>query len=65
MTPGVIYGKKTGIVCTSLQKNEHNKILTDLGVEDLKNTKTSYCNKIAVELAKKNRLSILPEYKPK
>lgn len=65
LTPGVIYGKKTGIVCTSLQKNEHNKILTDLGVEDLKNTKTSYCNKIAVELAKKNRLSILPEYKPK
>jgi hypothetical protein len=65
LTPGVIYGKKTGIVCTSLQKNEHNKILTDLGIEDIKNTKTSYCNKIAIELAKRNRLSILPEYKPK
>lgn len=65
LTAGVIYGKKTGIVCSSLQKNEHNKILTDLGIIDTKNTKTSYCNKIAVELAKRNRLSILPEYKPK
>jgi hypothetical protein len=65
LTPGIIYGKKTGIVCTSLQKNEHSKILTDLGIEDIKNTKTSYCNKIAIELAKRNRLSILPEYKPK
>ena len=65
LTPGVIYGKKTGIVCISLQKKEHNKILTDLGLEDIKNTKHSYCNKIAVELAKRNRLTLLPEYKPK
>lgn len=65
LTPGVIYGKKTGIVCTSLQKKEHNKILTDLGLEDIKNTKQSYCNKIAIELAKINRLTLLPQYKPK
>jgi len=65
LTPGIIYGKKTGIVCNSLQKNEHNKIFTDLGLEDIKNTKQSYCNKIAIELAKRNRLTLLPEYKPK
>jgi len=65
LTPGIIYGKKTGIVCLSLQKNEHHKIMIDLGLEDVKNTKVSYCNKIAVQLATMGRLTLLPVYKPK
>jgi len=65
LTPGVIYGKKTGIVCTSLQKKEHSYFFKDLSIEDGKNTKESYCFKIATKLYKINRLTLLPEYKPK
>ena len=68
LTADVIYGKKTGIVCSSLKKADHLTILNDLGLDpnaDKKNTKFTYCNKIAIELYKINRISILPEYKPK
>ena len=66
LTTGVNYGKKTGIVCTSLQKKDHSKIFIEMGLPDTeKNTKESYCFKIAVELYKQNRLTLLPEYKPK
>ena len=66
LTAGVIYGKKTGIVCSSLKKEEHNSIFKQLNLyDDGKNKKYSYCNKIAIELYKINRISILPEYKPK
>ena len=65
LTTGVIYGKKTGIVCTSLKKPEHVKIFQQLDIKDDKNTKFSYCNTIAVELFKLQRITILPEYKPK
>lgn len=66
LTTGVNYSKKTGIVCTSLQKKDHSKIFTEIGFADTeKNTKDSYCFKIAVELYKLNRLTLLPEYKPK
>ena len=64
LTTGVIYGKKTGIVCTSLKKPEHVKIFNQLNIKDEKNTKFSYCNTIAIELLKLNRLTLLPEYKP-
>jgi hypothetical protein len=64
LTQGVIYGKKTGIVCTSLKKKEHGKIMEELSLEDKGNTKDEYCNKIAIELYKINRMTILPIYKP-
>ncbi len=68
LTTGVIYGKKTGIACSSLKKHEHEEILQQLNIgpnKDGKNTKETYCNAIAIELFKNNRISILPEYKPK
>jgi len=65
LTPGVIYGKKTGIVCTSLHKKDHSKFFKDLSLIDVKNTKDSYCFKIAAKLYKINRIALLPEYKPK
>jgi len=65
LTTGVTYGKKTGIVCTSLKKPEHVKIFNQLNLKDDKNTKFSFCNTIAVELFKNNRITLLPEYKPK
>ena len=64
LTAGIIYGKKTGIVCTSLQKKDHSQIFADLGLKEDKNTKISYCLKIANELGRINRLLLLPEYKP-
>jgi len=66
LTPGINYGKKIGIVCSSLHKKDHSKIFTDIGLDDSeKNTKESYCYKIAVQLYKMRRLTLLPEYKPK
>ena len=68
ITPDVIYGKKTGIMCSSLKKSEHLTIFQQLNLnafEDKKNTKFTYCNKIAIELYKINRITIYPEYKPK
>ena len=64
LTPGIIYGKKSGIVCSSLKKNEHSKFFKDLSIKDGKNTKESYCFKIASKLYKINRLSLIPDYKP-
>ena len=64
LTPGVIYGKKTGIVCTSLHKKEHSKFFKDLSLEDTKNTKDTYCVKIAAQLYKIKRMTLLPIYKP-
>jgi len=64
LTPGIIYGKKTGIVCTSLHKKEHSKFFKDLSLQDAKNTKESYCSKIAAKLYKLNRITLLPIYKP-
>jgi len=63
LTPGIIYGKKTGIVCTSLQKKDHSQIFNDLGIIEGKHTKISYCITIANELMKIGRLLLLPEYK--
>ena len=63
LTAGIIYGKKTGIVCTSLQKKDHSQIFNDLGIKEGKHTKISYCITIANELMKIGRLLLLPEYK--
>ncbi len=68
LTPGVIYGKKTGIVCSSLKKGDHITILKQLNLPldtGGKNTKFTYCNSIAIELVKINRMTLLPEFKPK
>jgi len=64
LTAGVMTGEKTGMVCQSFKKKDHSKMFKDLGLEDNKNNKETYCNKLAVELYKKNRMILLPEYKP-
>jgi len=64
LTAGVLAGEKTGMVCQSFKKEQHSQIFKDLGLKDEKNNKDSYCFKIAVDLLKKNRMLILPEYKP-
>lgn len=63
-TPGEAYGKKTGIVCTSLHKPQHRQIISDLNMPDGKFTKDNYCHNIATELYKINRISLNPEWKP-
>ena len=64
LSPGSGNGKKTGMNCLSLKKNEHANILKQLRVEDKNNTKIKYCNIISIELLKINRILLLPEYKP-
>jgi hypothetical protein len=64
LTIGIMTGEKTGMVCQSFKKNEHSKMFKELGLKDDKNNKESYCYKIATELYKKNRMLLLPEYKP-
>jgi len=64
LTAGVAYGKKTGIVCTSLHKPQHIKILSDLGIPNNKLTKEKYCITIANELYKINRITLNPPWKP-
>jgi hypothetical protein len=58
-------GKKTGIVCTSLHKPQHEKLLEDLGLKKDKFTKNQYCSNIATHLYKINRISLNPSWKPK
>ena len=66
LTPGEAFGKKTGIVCTSLHKPQHQKIMEDLklSMSDAKSTKENNCNAIAVHLYKTNRISLNPNWKP-
>ena len=64
LTPGTSTGVKTGIVCSSLQKNAHDKIIEDMGIQSKYDTKIENCNYIANELLKINRLTMNPEYKP-
>ena len=64
LTPGEAFGKKTGIVCTSLHKPQHQKIMTDLKIPPGKYTKENNCLVIATELYKLNRISLYPSWKP-
>jgi hypothetical protein len=65
LTPGEAYGKKTGIVCTSLHKPQHMKIMEDLKMSITgKYTKEGNCNNIANYLYKSNRISLNPSWKP-
>jgi hypothetical protein len=65
LTAGSSVGKKTGIVCSSLQKKSHDDILNQMGIrQNLSDTKENSCIFIAQELLKINRISIIPEYKP-
>jgi co-chaperonin GroES (HSP10) len=66
LTPGEAFGKKTGIVCTSLHKPQHQKIMENLklSMSDAKSTKENNCNAIAVHLYKTNRISLNPNWKP-
>ena len=64
LSPGSSVGKKTGINCTSLKKNEHVNIYEQLHLTNIKNTKFTYCHNIALELLNINRLLLYPIYKP-
>ena len=64
-TIGESAGKKTGIDCTSLKKNEHTNIFQELGIPDIDGTKLQNCTVIANELLAKDRITLLPLYKPK
>lgn len=65
LTAGSSIGVKTGIVCTSLQKQEQDTILKELGVNQTFETKAEYCYQIAFNLMQKKRLTLFPEYKPR
>jgi len=66
LTPGEAFGKKTGIVCTSLHKPQHMKIIDDLKISSTvgKFTKEGNCINIANHLYKINRISLNPPWKP-
>jgi hypothetical protein len=64
LTPGEAFGKKTGIVCTSLHKPQHQKIMNDLKIPIGKYTKENNCLIIANELYKLNRMTLYPSWKP-
>jgi hypothetical protein len=63
-TPGHSVGKKTGIDCTSVKKNDHIKIIEDLGNMYKDGTKIQNCITIANELMEKGRMTLLPSYIP-
>jgi hypothetical protein len=58
-------GKKTGMECFSLKKNDLSEIFEQLSIQDDKGTKVDNCNKIANELLAKDRLTTIPFYIPK
>ena len=64
-TKGESAGKKTGIDCTSLKKNEQLNIFQELNMRDIDGTKQQNCTVIANELLSKGRMTLLPLYKPK
>lgn len=64
-TKGESAGKKTGIDCTSLKKNEQLDIFQELAIPDIDGTKLQNCSAIANELLSKGRLTLLPFYKPR
>ena len=63
-TTGESVGKKTGIDCNSLKKNEHDDIFKELQLKDIDGTKVQNCIMIANALHSKGRLTLLPLYKP-
>lgn len=65
LTPGNSIGVKTGIVCSSLNKQDMRSVIERMGIPYVYDTKIENCNYIARELLKMKRISINPEYKPK
>jgi superfamily II DNA or RNA helicase len=63
-TTGESVGKKTGIDCNSLKKNEHDDIFKELQLKDMDGTKIQNCIMIANALHTRGRLTMLPLYKP-
>lgn len=64
LTSGESAGKKTGMNCISLKKQEHNKIFDELNIKIEENTKIFNCSSIANALYFINRMTLLPYYKP-
>lgn len=63
-TIGESAGKKTGMNCISLKKQEHVKIFNELHMDTDDSTKILNCTNIANHLLSINRLTLLPIYKP-
>lgn len=63
-TTGESVGKKTGIDCNSLKKNEHDDIFKELELNENNGTKVENCMMIANALHMQGRLTMLPLYKP-
>lgn len=68
LSSGISVAKKTGIVCESLLKSEHDNIIKELKIDinTYKNSKTKQqkCNIISENLLKINRLYMYPLFKP-
>ena len=64
-TIGEGLGKKTGIECTSLKKDAQKNIFEQLRIPDADGTKIANCNIMVNDLLNKERLTMLPLYKPK
>ena len=67
--PVIGKGKKTGRVCETYYDIDHNKFLNQINKTNGDNykfkNKKIYCNQIANKLLEKNKLLLLPLYKPK
>jgi hypothetical protein len=67
--PVIGKGKKTGRVCESYNDTDHNKFLNQINKTNGDNykfkNKIIYCNYIANKLLEKNKLLLLPLYKPR
>ena len=67
--PVVCKGKKTGRVCETYYDTDHNKFLNQINkTKDEKykfKNKKVLCSSIANQLLSKNKLLLLPLYKPK
>ena len=67
--PVIGKGKKTGRVCETYYDTDHNKFLNQINKTNGDNykfkNKKIYCNHIANKLLEKNKLLLLPLYKPR
>ena len=64
LIPGPSKGAKTGIVCSSIQKNVQDNVLQQLGTTEKFTNKNENCHQIALQLIKNERITFYPEYKP-
>jgi hypothetical protein len=61
---GKAAGKKTGIVCRSLDLKQIGDIMKELGLESDSREKNTLCGHIGVELLREGRVLTMPAWKP-